>query len=93
MQKDNFKAILCKIILFYSVFYVVMKLIAILFDGAWPIPNLILVLPFIAFAVVGGLMFKRDYFTWTYAILGIIIISVIRYYEAEWVLQLHQYFG
>ena len=58
MPKTNFKAIISKIIVFYSVFYVVMKLIAILFDDVWVVPNLILALPFLLFAIIGGLLMK-----------------------------------
>ena len=92
MPKTNFKAIISKIIVFYSVFYVVMKLIAIVFDGAWAIPNLILAIPFLIFAIVGGLLMKKETFSWIYVIVGVVVISAVRYYEAKWVLQLHEYF-
>jgi len=93
MPKTNFKAIISKIIVFYSVFYVVMKLIAILFEDAWAFPNLILALPFLVFAIVGGFLMKKDHFSWIYVIVGIIVISMIRYYEAKWVIDLHEYFS
>jgi hypothetical protein len=89
----NIKATVSKIILFYSIFYVIMKLIAILFEGAWAIPNLILSVPFLIFAAVGGLMLKKNSFSWIYVIAGVIIISVIRYYERAWMLGLHDYFN
>lgn len=93
MPRTNFKAIISKIIVFYSVFYVVMKLIAILFEGAWVLPNLILALPFLLFAIIGGLMMKNERFSWLYNIVGILVISAIRYYEANWVMGLHEYFS
>ena len=93
MPTNNLKAIISKIILFYSVFFVVMKIIAILFENAWPIPNLILTIPFLIFAIIGGLMLKRDSYSWIYVIAGILVISVLRYYEAAWMVSLHEYFN
>jgi len=93
MPKTNFKAIISKIIVFYSVFYVVMKLISILFEDAWAIPNLILALPFLVFAIVGGLLMKNENFSWIYVVVGILVISAIRFYEARWVIELHEYFN
>jgi len=92
MPKTNFKAIISKIIVFYSVFYVIMKLIAILFDDVWVLPNLILALPFLLFAIIGGLLIKKESFSWIFVITGVLVISAIRYYEAEWVVALHEYF-
>jgi hypothetical protein len=92
MPKTNFKAIISKIIVFYSVFYVIMKLIAILFDDVWVLPNLILALPFLLFAIIGGLLIKKESFSWIFVIIGVLVISAIRYYEAEWVVALHEYF-
>jgi hypothetical protein len=60
MPKTNFKAIISKIIVFYSVFYVIMKLSAILFEDAWAVPNLILALPFLLFAIIGAIFMKNE---------------------------------
>lgn len=93
MPTNNLKAIISKIILFYSVFFVVMKVIAILFENAWPLPNLILAIPFLIFAIIGGLMMKRETYSWIYVIIGVIVISALRYYEASWMVSLHEYFS
>lgn len=93
MPKTNFKVIISKIIVFYSVFYVVMKLIAILFEDAWALPNLILALPFLLFALIGGLLMKKETYSWLYVIAGVLVISAIRYYETQWVVSLHEYFS
>lgn len=93
MQQTNFKALLSKIILFYSIFYVIMKLIAVVFQKAWPIPNLLFTIPYIIFAVVGWRMMKSEQFSWVYVITGVIVISVIRYYEMEWMVAIQQYFN
>ena len=93
MKQRNLKALISKIILFYSVFYGAMKIIAVLFNDAWPLPNLIMAIPFLIFAVVGGLMLKRDSYSWIYVAAGVIVISIVRYYEIQWLQQLHQYFS
>ena len=93
MQDRNLKALISKIILFYSFFYVIMKLIAILFQDAWLIPNLILAIPYIIFAAIGWRMLKTNKYSWIYVIAGIIVISLVRYYEMQWQVQLHQYFS
>ena len=89
---QRYLVLISKIIFFYSIFYVIMKVIAI-FGGAWVIPNIILSLPYLVFAVVGGFMVKRNSYHWAYVIAGAILISIVRYYEREWMLQLHEYFS
>jgi len=81
-----------KIIFFYSIFYIVMKLLAI-FQGAWLYANLILCIPYLIFTAVGLYILKNDKYHWAYVIAGIIVISAIRYFEKDWMLQLHQYFN
>lgn len=93
MQQTNIKALISKIILFYSVFYVIMKLIAILFQDVWPIPNLLFTIPYIIFATIGWRMMKSEKFSWIYVIAGVIVISVIRYYEMDWMVAIQQYFN
>lgn len=93
MPKRNLKGLISKIILFYSFFYVVMKMIAIVFQGAWAIPNLVIALPFVVFAAIGWRMLKRDQYSWIYVIAGVVIISLVRYYEMECVVELHRYFN
>ena len=93
MPKRNLKGLISKIILFYSFFYIVMKIIAILFQGAWAIPNLILALPFVVFAAIGWGMLKREQYSWLYVIAGVVVISVIRYFEMEWMVDIQHYFN
>ena len=90
-NSQRYLVLISKIIFFYSIFYVVMKVIA-MFQGAWVIPNLILSLPYLIFAVVGGFMVKKDSYHWAYVIAGAILISIVRYYEREWMFQLQNYF-
>ena len=89
---ERYLVLISKIIFFYTIFYVIMKILAI-FQGAWVIPNLILAIPYAMFAIVGGVMVKRNSYHWAYVIAGAILISVVRYYEQEWMVALHEYFG
>ncbi len=91
MPIGNLKMLLSKIILFYAVFYIVMKGFAVLFENVWTAPNLILALPFLILAIVGGIILKRHAYSWAYVISGVLVIGLIRYYEAVWVVHLHQY--
>ena len=91
-NSERYLVLISKIIFFYSVFYVVMKIVA-MFQGLWVIPNLILCIPYLIFAVVGGLMVKSNRYHWAYVIAGVILISVVRYYEVAWMLQLQEYFS
>jgi len=93
MPDRNLKALISKIILFYSVFYVIMKLIAVIFQNAWPIPNLILAIPYVIFVAVGWVMVRKNIYSWIYVIAGILVISVIRYFETEWMVGIQQYFN
>lgn len=90
-NSERYLILISKIIFFYSIFYVVMKIVAI-FQGAWVIPNLILSIPYLIFGVIGGLMVKRNSYHWAYVIAGAVLISVVRYYEQEWMVYLHNYF-
>jgi len=79
-SKERTKATICKVIFFYSVFYVVMKVIAA-FKGMAVVPNLLLSLPYLIFAVIGLWMTKNQKFSWWYVILGVFLISSMRFYE------------
>ena len=74
--------IITKIILFYSLFYIVMKLIAI-FGGAWPIPNLILTIPYLILGAIGWMHLKRDTYSWWYVAAGAAVIILTRIYETQ----------
>ena len=74
--------ILTKIILFYSLFFIFMKAV-ILFQGAWLIPNLILMLPFAILAVISGLQVKKDNYSWFFVAVGAAIIILTRIYETR----------
>lgn len=86
-SKERTRQTLCMIVYFYSVFFVVMKIISV-FQGNRFLPHALIALPFVATAFWGYRMQRSKSFSWIYVILGIILISVVRYYEPEWLLYL-----
>lgn len=81
--------ILTKIILFYSLFFIFMKAV-ILFQGAWLIPNLGLMLPFIILALVSWFQVKKENYSWFFVTIGVAVIILTRIYEtrlAFWIQQ------
>lgn len=89
-SKSN-QLMLSKIIVIYALFYIMMKLVAI-FQGAWLWANLVLCLPFVILAVWGGISIKRNATNWIYVIIAVLVVSAIRYYEADVMLRLHEVF-
>jgi hypothetical protein len=84
------KITIYKIIAIYSAFYVLLKLYAIVFKGSWLLPNIILSLPML---IIGGLAWwqlKQEKTSWWYIVVGVIVVSALRYYEADWVVWLNQ---
>ena len=79
-----------KIVLFYTVFYVVMKGIVIL-QGAWLWVNLLLSLPFILLAGLGWYLNGKQNYSWVFIVLGILVISLVRYFESDWSMALHRF--
>ncbi|GHA39608.1 hypothetical protein GCM10007103_21220 [Salinimicrobium marinum] len=84
--------IITKIILFYSIFFVGLKLFVIL-SGGWPIPNLVLALPFLILAVVSGIMVKKENYSWFFVAVGAAVIILMRIYETQWTHWIQQQVG
>lgn len=80
-----------KIIVIYTLFYVAMKIMAI-FQGAWLWVNLTLCVPFVILAIWGGISIKRNATNWFYVIISILVVSTIRFYEANLMIWLHERF-
>ena len=83
--------ILTKIILFYSLFYILMKFIFIV-KGYWLFPNIVLMLPFIGLAIISGFQVKKERYSWLFVGIGAAVIILTRVFEAELVLWLHNSF-
>lgn len=82
--------ILTKIILFYSIFYVFMKLVVVLFGDAWPVPNLLLSLPYVILALVSWWQVKQEKFSWLFVVIGAAVIILTRIYEREFSVWMQQ---
>lgn len=81
--------IITKIILIYSIFFIGMKTV-ILFQGAWLIPNLLLMIPFVIFALIAGIMIKKKNYSWIFAVAGTLLIILVRAYETRLVVWFQQ---
>ncbi len=84
--------IITKIILFYSIFFVGLKLFVV-FSGGWPIPNLLIALPFFILAIISGIMVKKENYSWFFVAVGAAVIILMRIYETQWVYWLQQQVG
>ncbi len=87
----RYLVIFTKLIFFYCIFYVVMKILAI-FQGAWLFANLIMAVPVLLLGILGGYFVKFKKYNWVYVIIAAVLISIIRYYEQGWLLGMHYYF-
>lgn len=81
--------ILTKIILIYSIFLIGVK-IFILFQGAWLVPNLLLMMPFVILALIAGMMIRKKEYSWYFALAGALVIILIRAYETRLVVWFQQ---
>ncbi|QSS96467.1 hypothetical protein [Psychroflexus sp. ALD_RP9] len=87
-SSERTKLVITKITAIYAAFYFVLKLSAI-FNGAWVLPNLVLTLPLLILGLIAWYLLKSEQTNWLFVIVSILIISAIRYYEAEAVVWLN----
>lgn len=81
--------ILTKIILIYSIFFVVMKAV-IIFGGAWLVPNLLLMVPYLVLGIIAAVQVKEENYSWWFVGIGAAVIIITRIYETSfsvWVQQ------
>jgi cellulose synthase/poly-beta-1,6-N-acetylglucosamine synthase-like glycosyltransferase len=81
--------ILTRIILFYSLFYIFLKLF-IIFRGGWLWPNIILTIPFILLFFLALWLVRSKNFSWLFVVLGAAVIILIRIYESQLAFWLYQ---
>lgn len=82
---------LTKIISIYCLFYIVVKIIAIS-KGAWLKPNLMLIFILFFLGFLGFYMIRLKQFSMGYAIVGTISLILLRIFESELLMKLHQAF-
>lgn len=89
-SKERTRFLIGRIVFFYSIFYVVIRVFSG-FQHDRIIPYLILSIPFLGLAGFGLRFEKQKYYPWIYGITGIIIMSLIRFYEEDLIIAIiHQ---
>ncbi len=81
--------ILTKIILIYSIFYIVMKMVVI-FGGAWLMPNLLLMIPYLILGTIAAIQVKRENYSWWFVGIGAAVIILTRVYETQFAVWMQQ---
>ena len=81
--------ILTKIILIYSIFFIVMKTV-IIFGGAWPMPNLLLMIPYLILGIIAAMQLKRENYSWWFVGIGAAVIILTRVYETQFAVWVQQ---
>lgn len=81
-SKKRTKIIVGRIIYFYSIFYVLIRIFSG-FQNDTFLPHFLIAIPFIALASIGFTFEKNKNYSWIYVIIGVVLISVIRFYEQE----------
>lgn len=84
------KITIYKITVIYAAFYVLMKLYSIVVENLWVLPNLIISIPIIIIGLVAFKHLKEKETYWWFIIISIIVVSAVRYFEADWVVWLNQ---
>lgn len=81
-SKERTRQTVGMVVYFYCVFFVIMKIIAV-FQGSPFMTHFLIAIPFIAMAIWGFKQQRIRSFSWLYSIIGIVFISVLRYYEVD----------
>src|SRR5690625_3834382 len=81
-SKERTKVVVSKIIYLYSLFFVMLKGVVV-FKGAAVLPHVLMALPFLIFAIAGIYLERINRHSWVYVVLGIVVISAVRYYEID----------
>lgn len=74
-----FKWIAGEVIFFYSLLYVAIRIVLIIQGGRF-FPNFLIAIPFLALVVLGFIMQRKRTFTWSYAIIGLAISLIVRFF-------------
>lgn len=71
-----------KIVAFYALFYAAVKLYGILNGMTW-LPNALIIAGLLVLGLLGIRTIKTGSYSWWYAGIGVILISLLRYYESQ----------
>jgi len=90
LTSEKNRELFTKIIVIYSGFYIVLKLIAVIFGKAWPGPNLLLCLPLAIMGIVGFIGLKKKNTNWWFVLLSAVLIGALRYWETALIFWLQE---
>lgn len=91
MQRTSFALIAHRIIVFYCFFYAIVKVIA-LFKGVWFYPNITILLGLLVLGALGAILLFRKQTSLIFVVIGVVLISLLRYYESSLLVYLHDVF-
>lgn len=77
---DGIRRTLSRIIFFYSILTVLVKLVSGFQTGQY-LAYLIIAGPFVVLSLLGLKIERSKKYSWIYVVAGILLISIIRYYE------------
>ncbi|XLS28191.1 hypothetical protein ACJD0Z_13390 [Flavobacteriaceae bacterium M23B6Z8] len=83
--------IITKIIAFYCLFYMAVKIYGI-YTGMWFLPNVIIIGLLGLLGIAGWFIIWKKRYNWAFAIIGAFIIVLLRIYEARLVNYLYENF-
>lgn len=78
----SLKVTLSRIVYFYSLFMVVVKVFSAFQNGNF-LAYMLIALPFGVLTFIGFKSEKSKSYSWVFVVVGILLISVMRYYELE----------
>lgn len=81
-----------KIIIIFSGIFVFMKFFAVISQGLWVIPNLLMTLPALLLGLGGLVLLKTKKTNWFFIIFALLVFLAVRLNEDVWVLVLQQQF-
>lgn len=90
LNRQN-KVVFNKIILIYAIFYVVLKAYVIVFKDQWLLENLLISIPIIFIGVLAYYFQKTKKQNWYSIFVSIATATLLRLYESEWIVQIHQF--
>jgi uncharacterized membrane protein len=81
---ERAKANTTKVVLLYSLFFVIMKIVAGFQGYDWGL-NLLIALPFFIILMLGYWLYNAHKINWTFLLISMLAMAAIHYFEADFV--------
>lgn len=81
-SKERTQFLIGRIVFFYSIFYVLIRIFSG-FQHDAVLPYVLISVPFVILAIIGIKFEKQKHYPWIYGIVGVLIMSLIRFYEED----------